>query len=124
MGARDIDGERRPLGIVDEPVVLRSPYPHLLGQFVVVLVSGRHHDDPSGAADDECQPALPIVSPAAPPTRYGRVRVMITAVSKAGPGAVRSGGIDLTGLTKTFRTKGGPVHAVRGIDISIAPGET
>lgn len=33
-------------------------------------------------------------------------------------------GIALTGLTKTFRSPQGPVHAVRGIDISIAPGET
>jgi ABC-2 type transport system ATP-binding protein len=33
-------------------------------------------------------------------------------------------GIMLSGLTKTFRSPGGPVHAVRGIDISIAPGET
>ena len=33
-------------------------------------------------------------------------------------------GIDLQGLTKTFRTPNGPVRAVRGIDIAIAPGET
>jgi ABC-2 type transport system ATP-binding protein len=33
-------------------------------------------------------------------------------------------GIDLQGLTKTFRTPKGPVRAVRGIDIAIAPGET
>jgi ABC-2 type transport system ATP-binding protein len=33
-------------------------------------------------------------------------------------------GIDLQGLTKTFRTPTGPVRAVRGIDIAIAPGET
>jgi ABC-2 type transport system ATP-binding protein len=33
-------------------------------------------------------------------------------------------GIQLSGLTKTFRTSDGPVHAVRGVDISIAPGET
>ena len=33
-------------------------------------------------------------------------------------------GIDLQALTKTFRTPNGPVHAVRGIDIAIAPGET
>ncbi len=33
-------------------------------------------------------------------------------------------GIQLSGLTKSFRTPQGPVHAVRGIDISIAPGET
>ena len=33
-------------------------------------------------------------------------------------------GIQLQGLTKSFKTPQGPVHAVRGIDISIAPGET
>ena len=33
-------------------------------------------------------------------------------------------GIALSGLTKTFKSPDGPVHAVRGIDISIAPGET
>jgi ABC-2 type transport system ATP-binding protein len=33
-------------------------------------------------------------------------------------------GIDLQGLTKTFRTSNGPVRAVRGVDIAIAPGET
>jgi ABC-2 type transport system ATP-binding protein len=33
-------------------------------------------------------------------------------------------GIQLSGLRKTFRTPQGPVHAVRGVDISIAPGET
>ena len=38
--------------------------------------------------------------------------------------AVRSGGIELTGLTKTFRTPKGPVHAVRSVDIRIAAGET
>jgi ABC-2 type transport system ATP-binding protein len=33
-------------------------------------------------------------------------------------------GISLVGLTKSFKTPQGPVHAVRGVDISIAPGET
>lgn len=33
-------------------------------------------------------------------------------------------GIALTGLTKSFKSPQGPVHAVRGIDISITPGET
>jgi ABC-2 type transport system ATP-binding protein len=33
-------------------------------------------------------------------------------------------GIQLSGLTKSFRSPTGPVHAVRGIDVSIAPGET
>jgi ABC-2 type transport system ATP-binding protein len=33
-------------------------------------------------------------------------------------------GIQLQGLTKTFRTSQGAVYAVRGIDVSIAPGET
>jgi ABC-2 type transport system ATP-binding protein len=33
-------------------------------------------------------------------------------------------GIVLAGLTKSFKSAGGPVHAVRGIDIVITPGET
>jgi ABC-2 type transport system ATP-binding protein len=33
-------------------------------------------------------------------------------------------GVQLSDLRKTFRTPQGPVHAVRGVDISIAPGET
>jgi ABC-2 type transport system ATP-binding protein len=33
-------------------------------------------------------------------------------------------GVELTGLTKSFRSPQGRVHAVRGVDISIAPGET
>jgi ABC-2 type transport system ATP-binding protein len=33
-------------------------------------------------------------------------------------------GIRLTGLTKTFRSPTGPVPAVRGVDVHIAPGET
>jgi ABC-2 type transport system ATP-binding protein len=33
-------------------------------------------------------------------------------------------GIELTGLVKTFKSPGGPVQAVRGVDLSIAPGET
>ncbi|TAM90763.1 MAG: ABC transporter ATP-binding protein [Jatrophihabitans sp.] len=33
-------------------------------------------------------------------------------------------GISIAGLTKTFRTPQGPVHAVRGIDVSVLPGET
>jgi ABC-2 type transport system ATP-binding protein len=34
------------------------------------------------------------------------------------------GGIRLQGLTKTFSSPQGPIHAVRGIDLSIAAGET
>lgn len=33
-------------------------------------------------------------------------------------------GISLRGLTKTFKSPQGPVHAVRGVDIDITPGET
>src|SRR5690348_8867638 len=33
-------------------------------------------------------------------------------------------GVALTGLVKSFRTGQGTVHAVRGVDIAIAPGET
>jgi ABC-2 type transport system ATP-binding protein len=35
-----------------------------------------------------------------------------------------SSGIQLAALKKSFRTPQGPVHAVRGVDITIAPGET
>jgi ABC-2 type transport system ATP-binding protein len=33
-------------------------------------------------------------------------------------------GVSLRGLVKTFRSPAGPVHAVRGVDIEIAPGDT
>jgi ABC-2 type transport system ATP-binding protein len=33
-------------------------------------------------------------------------------------------GIAISGLRKSFRSAEGPVHAVRGVDIAIAPGET
>jgi len=33
-------------------------------------------------------------------------------------------GIELRGLTKTYRSPRGPVHAVRGIDVAVEPGET
>jgi ABC-2 type transport system ATP-binding protein len=33
-------------------------------------------------------------------------------------------GVQLSGLHKSYRTPAGRVHAVRGIDVSIAPGET
>jgi len=35
-----------------------------------------------------------------------------------------SEGIQIQGAKKTYRAPGGPVHAVRGIDVSISPGET
>jgi ABC-2 type transport system ATP-binding protein len=38
--------------------------------------------------------------------------------------AQTSGGIRLHGLAKTYRGPQGPIRAVRGIDVSIAPGET
>jgi ABC-2 type transport system ATP-binding protein len=44
------------------------------------------------------------------------------AARTAPPGA--GAGIQLQGLVKTFRTPGGPVRAVRGVDIAIEPGET
>src|SRR5690242_2401503 len=49
----------------------------------------------------------------------GRVAAMISP-----PDRPTTAGIRLTGLTKTFRSPAGPVPAVRGIDITIAPGET
>jgi ABC-2 type transport system ATP-binding protein len=44
----------------------------------------------------------------------------VVAAAAAGPGD----GIRLAGLTKSFRSPEGPVHAVRGIDVAIARGET
>ena len=32
--------------------------------------------------------------------------------------------VELRSLQKTYRSPGGPVHAVRGIDIAVHPGET
>jgi ABC-2 type transport system ATP-binding protein len=40
------------------------------------------------------------------------------------PQAPQHDGIRLQGLTKSFRSSEGPVHAVRGIDVSIERGET
>jgi ABC-2 type transport system ATP-binding protein len=39
-------------------------------------------------------------------------------------GSQNGGGIRLQGLTKTFKGPQGPIHAVRGVDVSIAAGET
>ena len=36
----------------------------------------------------------------------------------------RAPAITLDGLTKSFRSPQGPVHAVRGVDVTISPGET
>jgi ABC-2 type transport system ATP-binding protein len=46
---------------------------------------------------------------------------MTTITSTEAPPAA---GIVLDGLVKTFRGPQGPVHAVRGVDLRIAPGET
>src|SRR5579859_792327 len=51
-----------------------------------------------------------------PPRHAGR---MLTT-----PDAQPMTGIQLRGLTKTYKSRTGPVRAVRGIDIDIAPGET
>ncbi len=52
------------------------------------------------------------------PSPRGTVMVMTAATTTL------HDGIRLTGLAKSFRTPQGPVHAVRGVDIAIAPGET
>src|SRR5581483_11376081 len=51
--------------------------------------------------------------------RYGKVCRMTTSVA-----GTTTAGIHISGLTKSFTSPQGPVHAVRGIDIVIAPGET
>jgi ABC-2 type transport system ATP-binding protein len=48
----------------------------------------------------------------------------MSAIVSAMASTTLQAGIDLQALTKTFRTPNGPVRAVRGIDIAIAPGET
>ena len=48
------------------------------------------------------------------------MRVNTTAITASPP----TTGIHMAGLTRSFRSPQGPVHAVRGIEISIAPGET
>ena len=53
----------------------------------------------------------------------GRLPTMTQSIVPS-MGAPTTGGISLRGLTKTFRGPAGPVHAVRGIDIEISPGET
>src|ERR1700689_4698142 len=50
-----------------------------------------------------------------------RVGVMTSVTD---PLADQAAGIQLRGLRKSFHSAQGPVHAVRGVDISIAPGET
>jgi ABC-2 type transport system ATP-binding protein len=57
---------------------------------------------------------------AAPPS--GRVPIMTTDLT--GRTARTTSGISLRGLSKTFKSPEGPVRAVDGIDIDIAPGET
>jgi ABC-2 type transport system ATP-binding protein len=53
---------------------------------------------------------------------YGRVPAVTTEL--ADTTISTTSGIVLSGLTKTFRSDGTQVHAVRGIDIEIAAGET
>ena len=48
----------------------------------------------------------------------GIIRRMQTNTSTPG------GGVELRGLAKSFSSPTGPVHAVRGVDVAIAPGET
>jgi ABC-2 type transport system ATP-binding protein len=40
------------------------------------------------------------------------------------PDPATGNGIELHGLKKTYRSPKGPVHAVRGVDVAVAPGET
>jgi ABC-2 type transport system ATP-binding protein len=49
----------------------------------------------------------------------GRLTAMMST-----PSVQPAAGVELRNLTKTFRSPAGPVRAVRGVDIDIAPGET
>src|SRR6201986_4755140 len=59
------------------------------------------------------------LAPGASATRRRRVGTMESTTYTA-----QSVGIALAGLRKSFHGPQGPILAVRGIDISIAPGET
>jgi ABC-2 type transport system ATP-binding protein len=48
----------------------------------------------------------------------------MTATRPATPSTRHTPAVELSTLTKSFRTADGPIHAVRGIDLTIAPGET
>lgn len=48
----------------------------------------------------------------------------LTAQARAEPVASGDQGIELSGLAKSWHGPAGPIHAVRGIDLSIAPRET
>ena len=48
----------------------------------------------------------------------------MTASSPAPPGRPNVPGVQLTALAKTFKSPGGPVPAVRGIDVTVSAGET
>jgi ABC-2 type transport system ATP-binding protein len=48
----------------------------------------------------------------------------MTASSSAPPGRPDVPGVQLTALAKTFKSPGGPVPAVRGIDVTVQAGET
>ena len=37
--------------------------------------------------------------------------------------AIHSAAVSLQGIQKSFRSPEGPVHAVRGVDVTIEPGE-
>ena len=51
--------------------------------------------------------------------------MMTAAAGQSGGGATTAdGGIRLGGLVKSYRGPQGPIRAVRGIDVSIAEGET
>jgi ABC-2 type transport system ATP-binding protein len=53
------------------------------------------------------------------PDRVGRI-----PIDSGAPNIGRAAGVELRGVAKSFHAAGGAVHAVRGIDISIAAGET
>jgi len=79
--------------------------------------------------------------PALPPAGLARLTGRMTTTTSAGPAGVDrsdrpsraadrppadqpSPGVELRGLVKRWRTPAGPVEAVGGVDLAIAPGET
>ena len=115
-GTRYADRPRRAVRVGHQPVVLRPTDPQLLREFGVVTIEiAVAH--PANLLTD-VMPTSRLIGTVPPSGGSGRLNGMTNT-------AVRTGdGIRLTGLTKSFRGPGGPVRAVRGIDVSIPSGET
>src|SRR5581483_544973 len=82
----------------------------------------RPRPNPNGVPSDECHRRMLATGPAE--KDRDRAESCPMTMHLADTATTPKAGIVLSGLTKTFRTGGDAVPAVRGVDIAIAPGET